>query len=203
VLLRLLSYEGGSVTLGGAELSALAGADVRRLIGLAAQDAHLFDTTVRENVQLARRDATEDQIREALERARLLEWVEQLPRGLDTEVGEHGARLSGGQRQRLAVARVVLAGFPVLILDEPGEHLDIETADALTADLLDATRGQTTMLITHRLAGLEAMDEVLVLDGGRVVERGTHGQLVGSGGPYSCLWQRERGLDLSDAEVTV
>jgi thiol reductant ABC exporter CydC subunit len=203
VLLRFLSYEGGSVTLGGAELSALAGTDVRQVIGLAAQDAHLFDTSLWENVHLARRDATQDEIRDALRQARLLEWAERLPRGLDTEVGEHGARLSGGQRQRLALARVILAGFPVLILDEPGEHLDIGTADALTADLLDATRGQTTLLITHRLAGLEAMDEVLVLDAGRVVERGTHDQLVVSGGPYSRLWRRETGLELSRTEVRV
>ncbi len=203
VLLRFLSYEGGSVTLDGVELSALAGDDVRRVIGLAAEDAHLFDTTLRENVRLARRDATEEEIRQALARARLLEWVEQLPMGLDTDVGEHGARISGGQRQRLALARVMLAGFPVLILDEPGEHLDVGTADALTADLLDATRGQTTLLITHRLAGLEAMDEVVVIDAGRVVERGTHDQLVAASGPYAHLWQRERGVELSDTEVAV
>jgi ABC-type multidrug transport system fused ATPase/permease subunit len=185
------------------ELSALAGDDVRQVIGLAAEDAHLFDTTLRENVRLARRDATEEEIRQALARARLLEWVEQLPMGLDTDVGEHGARISGGQRQRLALARVMLAGFPVLILDEPGEHLDVGTADALTADLLDATRGQTTLLITHRLAGLEAMDEVVVIDAGRVVERGTHDQLVAASGPYAHLWQRERGVELSDTEVAV
>jgi thiol reductant ABC exporter CydC subunit len=201
VLLRFLSYEAGSVTLGGVELSALAGTDVRRVIGLAAQDAHLFDTTLRENVHLARRDATQDQLHDALQRARLLAWVERLPSGLDTEIGEHGARISGGQRQRLTLARVILAGFPVLILDEPGEHLDIATADALTADLLDATRGQTTLLITHRLAGLEAMDEVIVLDAGRVVERGTHAELVTAAGPYARFWQRETGLELSAAEV--
>ena len=107
--------------------------------------------------------------------------MDELPAGLDTEVGEHGARLSGGQRQRVGIARVLLAGFPVLVLDEPEEHLDTATADALVADLLDATRGQTTVMITHRLAGLEAMDEIVVLDAGRVVERGTHAQLVAAG----------------------
>jgi thiol reductant ABC exporter CydC subunit len=203
VLVRFVPYEGGSVTLDGVELGALASDDVRRVVGLAAQDAHLFDTTLRENLRLARRAASEGDLRTVLGRVRLAEWIEQLPKGLDTEVGKHGARLSGGQRQRLAVARVLLAGFPVLLLDEPSEHLDAETADRLMADLLDATRGQTTLLITHRLAGLDAMDEVVVLDGGRVVERGTHGQLVAAGGQYTRLWERERGLDPSDKEVLV
>jgi thiol reductant ABC exporter CydC subunit len=195
VLVRFVEYQGGSVTLGGTELSALGGNDVRRLVGLAAQDAHVFDTTVRENLLLARRAASEDDLRLALERARLLDWVQQLPRGLDTEVGSRGARLSGGQRQRLAMARVLLAGFPVLVLDEPGEHLDTATADRLTADLVEATEGQSTVLITHRLAGLDAMDEILVLDAGRVVERGTHAGLVTAGGLYARLWERERGVE--------
>ena len=142
------------------------GDDVRRLVGLCAQDAHLFDSSVRENLLLARKDATEAELRDALGRARLLDWADGLPDGLDTLIGEHGARLSGGQRQRLALARALLADFPVLVLDEPAEHLDLPTADALTADLLAATEGRTTLLITHRLAGLEAVDEVIVLDGG-------------------------------------
>jgi ATP-binding cassette subfamily C protein CydCD len=203
VLVRFVPYEGGSVTLDNVELAALGSDDVRRVVGLAAQDAHLFDTTLRENLRLARRDASEADLRTVLARVRLAEWAEQLPTGLDTEVGKHGARLSGGQRQRLAVARVLLAGFPVLVLDEPAEHLDAETADRLTADLLDAARGQTTLLITHRLAGLEAMDEVVVLDGGRVVERGTHGDLVAAGRQYARLWERERGLDPLPTEVLV
>jgi thiol reductant ABC exporter CydC subunit len=195
VLVRFVEYQGGSVTLGGTELSALAGDDVRRLVGLAAQDAHVFDTTVRENLLLARRTASDDDLRIALKRARLLDWLQHLPRGLDTEVGSRGARLSGGQRQRLAMARVLLAGFPVLVLDEPGEHLDTATADRLTADLLAATEGQSTVLITHRLTGLDAVDEILVLDAGRVVERGTHAGLVSAGGLYTRLWERERGIE--------
>ena len=134
---------------------ALDGDDVRRLVGLCAQDAHLFDSSVRENLLLARTDAAEDELWDALRRARLLDWADALPDGLDTLVGEHGARLSGGQRQRLALARALLADFPVLVLDEPAEHLDLPTADALTADLLAATEGRTTVLITHRLAGLD------------------------------------------------
>ncbi|MEV4335855.1 thiol reductant ABC exporter subunit CydD [Streptomyces sp. NPDC049590] len=191
VLLRFLDPEAGSYTLAGVDACAVAGDDVRRLVGLCAQDAHLFDSSVRENLLLARKDATEDELRGALARARLLDWAESLPDGLDTLVGEHGARLSGGQRQRLALARALLAGFPVLVLDEPAEHLDLATADALTADLLAATRGRTTLLITHRLAGLDAVDEVIVLDAGRVAQRGPYRRLLAEDGPLRDMAARE------------
>ncbi|GAA2192029.1 thiol reductant ABC exporter subunit CydD [Streptomyces bangladeshensis] len=191
VLLRFLDPEAGSYTLAGVDAGALAGDDVRRLVGLCAQDAHLFDSSVRENLLLARKDATEADLRGVLAQARLLDWVDSLPDGLDTLVGEHGARLSGGQRQRLALARALLAGFPVLVLDEPAEHLDLPTADALTADLLAATEGRTTLLITHRMAGLDAVDEVIVLDAGRVVQRGSYEQLITEDGPLREMARRE------------
>jgi thiol reductant ABC exporter CydC subunit len=193
VLLRFLPYEHGSVSLDSAELSTLDGDDVRRVIGLVEQDAHVFDTSLRENLLLARRGASDRELRDALDRARLLEWVDDLPNGLDTEVGEHGARLSGGQRQRIAIARALLADFPLLVLDEPGEHLDVETADALTADLIAASPDRAVLVITHRLAGLEAMDEILVLDSGQVVERGTHDELMARAERYAWLWRHERG----------
>ncbi len=167
VLLRFLPYEAGSVTLDGVEIAEFAGEDCRRVVGLVAQDAHVFDNTLEENLRLARREATREQLCEVLARVRLLDWVEQLPDGLATEVGERGARMSGGQRQRLALARALLADFPVLILDEPGEHLDTATADAILADLLALTQDRATLLITHRHADLAEMDEVLVLDRGR------------------------------------
>ncbi|WP_326698697.1 thiol reductant ABC exporter subunit CydD [Streptomyces sp. NBC_01754] len=193
VLLRFLDPREGTYSLGGVEASALDGDTVRTFVGLCAQDAHVFDSSLRENLRLARTGATDDELNDALERARLLDWVRSLPDGLDTPVGEHGARLSGGQRQRLALARALLAGFPVLVLDEPAEHLDLATADALTADLLDATQGRTTVLITHRLAGLDAVDEILVLDGGRIVQRGTYAELVTADGPLRGMVERERG----------
>ncbi|MGX1223051.1 thiol reductant ABC exporter subunit CydD [Streptomyces ambofaciens] len=196
VLLRFLDPDAGSYTLAGVDACALAGDDVRRLVGLCAQDAHLFDSSVRENLLLARKDATEDELRDALARTRLLEWADSLPDGLDTLVGEHGARLSGGQRQRLALARALLADFPVLVLDEPAEHLDLPTADALTADLLAATEGRTSLLITHRLAGLRAVDEVIVLDRGRVVQRGTYAELAAVPGPLREMAGREEAADL-------
>ncbi|MEU4083558.1 thiol reductant ABC exporter subunit CydD [Streptomyces aureus] len=196
VLLRFLDPREGTYTLGGVDARAMDGDDVRRLVGLCAQDAHLFDSTVRENLLLARKDATEAALRDALGRARLLDWVDELPDGLDTPIGEHGARLSGGQRQRLALARALLADFPVLVLDEPAEHLDLPTADALTADLLAATEGRTTLLITHRLAGLDAVDEVVVLAEGGVVQRGAFAELSAAEGPLREMVDRERAADL-------
>ncbi|SPT60744.1 thiol reductant ABC exporter subunit CydC [Actinomadura madurae] len=192
VLLRFLEPAGGRASLNGVALRTLTGDDVRRVIGLCAQDAHLFDSTIGENIRLARPAATDDEIRHVLRRARLLDWVETLPRGLDTHVGEHGAQVSGGQRRRIALARALLADPPVLLLDEPAEHLDIATADALTADLLTATEGRTTLLVTHRLSGLDAVDEIVVLDGGRVADRGTHAALLSRPGPYRALWEREQ-----------
>jgi ATP-binding cassette subfamily C protein CydCD len=191
VLLRFLDAKAGSYVLAGVDACALHSDDIRGLVGLCAQDAHLFDSSLRENLLLARKDATEDHLSAALRRARLLDWADSLPDGLDTLVGEYGARLSGGQRQRLALARALLADFPVLVLDEPAEHLDLPTADALTADLLAATEGRTTLLITHRLAGLEAVDEVIVLDRGQVVQRGSYTELLAMDGPLREMAERE------------
>ncbi|MDX5567456.1 thiol reductant ABC exporter subunit CydD [Streptomyces sp. ID05-04B] len=196
VLLRFLDPGAGSYTLAGVDARSLDGDDVRRFVGLCAQDAHLFDSSVRENLLLARKEASEAELRDALTRARLLEWADGLPDGLDTLVGEHGARLSGGQRQRLALARALLADFPVLLLDEPAEHLDLPTADALTHDLLAATEGRTTLIVTHRLAGLDAVDEVVVLDGGRVVQRGRYAELTAVDGPLRRMTEREEAAEL-------
>ncbi|MEU6920283.1 thiol reductant ABC exporter subunit CydD [Streptomyces sp. NPDC046631] len=192
VLVRFLDARAGTYRIGGVEAGALEGDTVRRFVGLCAQDAHVFDSSIRENLRLARTGATDEELRAALGRARLLDWADALPDGLDTLVGEHGARLSGGQRQRLALARAILADFPVLVLDEPAEHLDLATADALTADLLDATEGRTTVLITHRLHGLDAVDEVLVLEAGRVVQRGPYADLAVAEGPLRRMLERER-----------
>jgi thiol reductant ABC exporter CydC subunit len=166
VLLRFLPYESGSATLDGVEIAELDGEECRRVVGLVAQDAHIFDNTIEENLRLAQREATAEELREVLAKVRLLDWVQQLPEGLGTAVGERGARMSGGQRQRLAIARALLADFPILILDEPGEHLDTETADAILADVLALTRERAILLITHRRTDLAEMDAVLTLDHG-------------------------------------
>ncbi|MEE1818740.1 thiol reductant ABC exporter subunit CydD [Streptomyces sp. SP18ES09] len=196
VLLRFLDVEHGTYVLGGVPAWELDGDAVRRFVGLCAQDAHLFDSSVRENLRLAKVGADDEELREALRRARLLDWVDGLPAGLDTLVGEHGSRLSGGQRQRLALARALLADFPVLVLDEPAEHLDLATGDALTDDLLRATEGRTTVLITHRLHGLDAVDEVVVLDEGRTVQRGPYAELASVDGPLRRMLEQERESDL-------
>jgi ABC-type bacteriocin/lantibiotic exporter with double-glycine peptidase domain len=164
VLLRFLDYSAGTVTLGGRDLGTLDGDAVRSVIGLCEQDAHVFDSTLEANLRLARPAARTAELRSALDGARLLDWVDALPLGLATPVGEHGARLSGGQRQRLALARVLLADFPVVILDEPAEHLDEATAGELTRDLLTAVEGRTVVLITHRPVAAGTVDQVLRLE---------------------------------------
>ncbi len=191
VALRFLAVEAGSITLGDQPIDRLRGADVRTVIGLVGQDAYLFDATIAENLRVGRRDAADHELLRALDRVGLAGWLEGLPSGLGTPVGRHGARLSGGQRQRVAMARALLADFPALMLDEPAEHLDPPAADALIADLLRVTDGRSLVLITHRLVGLEPVDQIMVMDAGRVVEVGTHDDLLGRGGRYSSLWWEE------------
>ncbi|WP_225882068.1 thiol reductant ABC exporter subunit CydC [Streptomyces aureocirculatus] len=166
-LMRFVPYEAGSIRVAGRELGDCAGEDVRRLITGMTQDAHVFHATIRANLLLARPDATDAELREAARRARLIDWVESLPDRWDTLVGGDGATMSGGQRQRLLLARALLADPPVLVLDEPTEGLDPETAAAVLADILDATRGRTTLLVTHEQAGIAAADHVVTLDHGR------------------------------------
>jgi ATP-binding cassette, subfamily C, bacterial CydC len=187
VLLRFCDPVGGSVTLGGADLASYAADDVRTAIGGCPQDPHIFDATVRENLRLARPGASDDELAAAAASARLLPWIESLPRGWDTRVGARGAAMSGGERQRLALARALLADPDLLILDEPTAHLDPEAASALTADLLAVTAGRATLLITHDFDGLDQVDEIIVLDQGKVAQRGTHRELMHAGGRYRQL----------------
>ena len=138
--------------------------DIRRVIGVAGQESHLFSASIGENVRLGRREATGAEVEAVLRRTQMWEWIGSLPDGLDTPVGELGRELSGGQRQRLAVARALLAQTPVLILDEPTAHLDPHTAQELMGDLLRATDGQTVLLITHRTEGLDQVDRVVRIE---------------------------------------
>jgi ATP-binding cassette subfamily C protein CydC len=168
LLVRFRDPTAGHITLDGVDLRDLRQEDVRRTIGLAGQDAHIFNSSIRENVRLARPAASDEDIAEALRRARLWDWAASLPDGLDTLVGELGAALSGGQRQRLGIARVLLGGAPILVLDEPTAHLDGPTAEALVSDVLAEAGDRTVLLITHRREGLDLVDEVLTLRDGRL-----------------------------------
>jgi ATP-binding cassette, subfamily C, bacterial CydC len=199
VLLRFCEPTGGTVTLNGADLASYAADEVRTAIGGCPQDPHIFDATIRENLRLARPSASDGELTSAAARARLLGWIESLPGGWETRVGAHGAALSGGERQRLALARALLADPAVLILDEPTAHLDPEARSALLADLLDVTRGRATLLITHELEGLAEVDEIIVLDRGRIAQRGTHAELVHAGGAYQTM--REHGTFWAAADA--
>jgi thiol reductant ABC exporter CydC subunit len=165
LLLRFLDPSDGRVTLGGRDLRQYRQQDVRRLISVAGQDSHLFATSIRANVRLARPDASEEELEQALRRARIWDWFGSLPDGLDTVVGEQGRELSGGQHQRIVLARALLADAPVLVLDEPTAHLDPATAVALIDDVFGCAGadGKTILLITHRSEGLELVDEVVSL----------------------------------------
>ncbi|MGQ9787366.1 MAG: thiol reductant ABC exporter subunit CydC [Anaerolineae bacterium] len=178
LLLRFWGYSEGHIRLGGHELRAYRAEDVRRLIGVVAQHTYLFNGTLRENLLLAHPEADEAKLWHALEVAQLAEFVHNLPEGLETWIGEQGVRLSGGERQRLAMARVLLRDTPILILDEPTANLDALTEHGLWCALETLMRGRTSIIITHRLVALDGVDEVLVLQAGRIVERGRHSELL-------------------------
>jgi thiol reductant ABC exporter CydC subunit len=164
LLLRFLDPETGCVSLAGHDLREYRQHDVRDAIAVAGQDSHLFSASILENVRLGRTEAADDDVERALRRARIWDWVAQLPDGWHTEVGEAGRELSGGQRQRIALARALLSDAPVLVLDEPTAHLDPATATELVRDVLGAAGGRSVLLITHRPEGLELVDEVVTLD---------------------------------------
>ena len=166
VLLRFTDLTAGTATLNGHDLASYAADDVRRRIGGWPQDPHIFDASLRDNLILARPQVTADQLTVVAARVRLLDWIESLPLGWQTQAGPGGTALSGGQRQRLALARALLADPQLLILDEPTAHVDPETGRALLSDLLDAAAGRTVLLITHDLAGLDGFDQIVTLDGG-------------------------------------
>ena len=190
VLLRFCEPAAGSVTLNDRDISSYSPDEVRTKIGGCPQNPHIFDTTIRANLLLARPTASDAELAAQADRAGLLSWVESLPQGWDTQVGTNGTRLSGGQRQRIAFARALLADPALLILDEPTAHLDPESRRALMGDVLSATAGRSVLLITHDLEGLGQLDEIVVLAGGHVAERGTHEDLVRGGGMYQRIYER-------------
>ena len=177
----------GSLDLAGVPYRELAGDTVRTVVGMLAQDAHIFDTSIGENLRLARRDASDAELASALHKAGLGAWVDGLPDGLATPVGRHGARISGGQRQRLALARLLLGEHRIVVLDEPTEHLQPVEADRVLGDCLDALQGRGLLLITHDVRQAMRCQEVLVVVAGRVAERGEPGELATAGGAFARL----------------
>jgi ATP-binding cassette, subfamily B, bacterial len=188
---RLYDADDGVVAIGGVDVRDLSFASLRATIGLVTQDGHLFHTSVRENLLLAKESAAEDELWECLRRARLDALVASLPDGLDTVVGERGYRLSGGERQRLTIARLLLAHPRVVILDEATAHLDSTSEIAVQAALAEALAGRTALVIAHRLSTVVAADLILVVEAGRIVERGRHEDLLAVGGRYAELYRTQ------------
>ena len=194
LILRFRDPQGGEIRLGGRSLSEYAQEDVRRLVSVVPQSTHVFNDTLRNNLLLADPEANDEALELALERARISSFIERLPDGLDTYVGEHGSRLSGGERRRLAVARALLKDGPLLLLDEPTANLDTVTELDVLASVWEAARDRAALLVTHRLVGMEEMHEILVMDAGRIVERGAHEQLLAAGGLYCRMLETQREL---------
>ncbi|WP_041314645.1 ABC transporter ATP-binding protein [Saccharothrix espanaensis] len=191
LLPRLYDVDGGSVKLSGVDVRDLSAQEIRDTLGMVTQDGHLFHESIRSNLLLARPESTDEDLWDALRRARLADLVHSLPDGLDTVVGERGYRLSGGERQRLTIARLLLARPRVVILDEATAHLDSTSEAAVQAALTEALAGRTAVVIAHRLSTIRAADLILVVEDGRVVERGTHTDLLAAGGRYEELYRTQ------------
>ena len=188
LLLRFWEYGSGEIRLGGESLHGLDPDQVRGRCAVVSQNSYFFNTSIRENLRLARPKLSQEEMEDAARAAQIHEFIAALPKGYDTFIGEQGLRLSGGERQRLAIARALLKDAPILILDEPTANLDPLTEKDVLETLFGVMKNKTTLLITHRLVGLERMDEILVMDGGQIVERGLHSGLLAQNGLYRRLW---------------
>lgn len=191
LLPRLYDTSSGSVLLGGVDVRELSFASLRRTVGMVTQDGHLFHESIRENLLMARPDASEEEVLDAVRRARLEDVVNALPDGIDTVIGERGYRLSGGERQRLTIARLLLASPPVVVLDEATSALDSTNEAAIQAALAEAMDGRTALVIAHRLSTVRNADEILVIEDGRIHERGSHSELLALGGRYAELYSTQ------------
>jgi ATP-binding cassette subfamily B protein len=200
LLLRLMDVQGGRILIGGQDISRITQADLRGLISYVPQDPAMFHRTLRENIAFGRPGASEADIRRAAEAAHVTEFVDALPAGLDTVVGERGIKLSGGQRQRVALARAILRDAPILLLDEATSALDSESEILVQDALWRLMEGRTALVVAHRLSTVARMDRLVVLDGGRIVEQGTHAELLAAQGAYAALWAHQSGGFLDDAD---
>ncbi len=193
LLLRLDDVQDGRVLVDGQDISRCTQQSLRRQIAYVPQEALLFHRSIRENIAYGRPDATEEQIREAARQANALEFIERLPQGMDTMVGERGVKLSGGQRQRIAIARAILTDAPILVLDEATSALDSESEALVQQALERLMHGRTSIVVAHRLSTVASLDRIVVLSNGKIVEDGTHAELSRAGGEYERLWDRQTG----------
>ncbi|WP_102372591.1 ABC transporter ATP-binding protein [Enorma phocaeensis] len=196
LLLRLADLSGGSISIDGQDIAHVSQVSLRQHIAYVPQEPLLFHRTVRENIAYGRPDATEEEILAAAREANALEFIEKLPRGLDTQVGERGVKLSGGQRQRVAIARAILMDAPILVLDEATSALDSESEKLIQDALENLMRGRTSLVIAHRLSTVAALDRIVVIRDGEIVEDGRHEDLIRAGGEYAQLWSRQSGAFL-------
>ena len=196
LLLRLADVQEGHVLVDGQDISRFTQQSLRRQIAYVPQEALLFHRSIRENIAYGRPDATDDEIREAARLANALEFVDRLPNGMDTMVGERGVKLSGGQRQRVAIARAILADCPILVLDEATSALDSESEAAVQGALQNLMAGRTSIVVAHRLSTVASLDRIVVIEDGKIVEDGTHAELSRAGGVYETLWDRQTGAFL-------
>ncbi|MEL6753020.1 MAG: ATP-binding cassette domain-containing protein, partial [Pseudomonadota bacterium] len=183
------------VEVDGMDVRDLTQESLRRQLGLVPQDVVLFNDTIRANVAYAKPDASDEEIEDAMQRAQLLDFVKSLPEGLETRVGERGLKLSGGEKQRVGIARVILADPAILVLDEATSALDSATEAAVQDALDEASRGRTTLMVAHRLSTVQNADEIIVLEKGEIIERGTHGDLMRLNGAYADMWARQAARD--------
>jgi ATP-binding cassette subfamily C protein CydC len=200
LLLRFWEYDQGRISLGGGDLRQFNSDDIRSKFGVVAQDGYLFNATVRENLLIAQPEASEADMIESARKAQIHSFILSLPQGYDTYIGERGYLLSGGQRQRLLIARTLLKDAPLLILDEATANLDWITEREVMGSIKDLKRGGTQVIVTHRLVGLEDVDEILVLKQGRIIERGRHETLLESGGYYQRMYTAQNQALIEDAQ---
>ncbi|RGU50070.1 ABC transporter ATP-binding protein [Olsenella sp. AF16-14LB] len=193
LLLRLDDVQEGRVLVDGQDVSHCTQQSLRRQVAYVPQEALLFHRSIRENIAYGKPDATDEEVRRAAEEANALEFIERLPDGFDTMVGERGVKLSGGQRQRVAIARAILVDAPILVLDEATSALDSESEALVQGALENLMRGRTSIVVAHRLSTVASLDRIVVLAHGEVVEDGTHHELVERGGEYASLWNRQTG----------